>query len=130
MNAIEIAVWLAVTLLALMTLFQIALIAGAPWGEYAFGGRNEGALPRDLRVFSAILILICPGIAGHFLAQIGVFPQLLDSNLNSSTNISIVGIFALALFMNLITPSKKERVIWTPVALVLLITSSIIAIGA
>ena len=130
MNSLEIAVWLSVTLLALVTLFQIALITGAPWGEYAFGGRHNGTLPRNLRIGSAISCFIYLGVAGHFLAQIGLFPQLLDSNLNTLANWSIVGIFSLALILNTITPSKKERMIWAPVALVLLIASVIIAIGA
>jgi hypothetical protein len=130
MNSIEIAVWLTVTLLALITLFQIALIAGAPWGEYAFGGRYKVALPRNLKIGSVISCCMYVGVACHFLAQIGVFPQLLDSTLNTLANWSIVGIFSLALIMNTITPSKKERLVWAPIGLVLLITSVIIAIGA
>lgn len=129
MNSIEIAVWLTVSLLALVTLFQISLIAGAPWGEYAFGGKNKGALPRNLRIGSAISSFLYLGIAGHYLAQIGVFPQLLDANLNSVANWSIVGINSLALIMNTITPSKKERMIWAPVALILLGVSIVIALN-
>ena len=129
MNSIEIAVWLTLTLLALITLFQIALIAGAPWGEYAFGGKNKGALPRNLRIGSAISSFLYLGIAGHYLAQIGVFPQLLDANLNSIANWSIVGINSLSLIMNTITPSKKERMIWAPVALILLGASILIALN-
>ena len=129
MNSLEISVWLSVTLLALVTLFQIALIAGAPWGEYAFGGRHTGVLPRNLRIGSAISSFLYLGIAGHYLAQIGVFPQLLDANLNSIANWSIVGINLLALVMNTITPSKKERMIWAPVALILLGASILIALN-
>jgi hypothetical protein len=129
MNSIEIAVWLSVTLLALVTLFQIALIAGAPWGEYAFAGRHKGVLPRNLRIGSAISSFLYLGIAGHYLAQIGVFTQLLDANLNSIANWSIVGINSLALIMNTITPSKKERMIWAPVALILLGASILIALN-
>lgn len=130
MNSIEIAVWLAVTVLLLTTLFQIALIAGAPLGEYAFGGRHKGTLPRNLRIGSVISSSLYLGIAGHFLAQIGLLPQILEPHLNSLANWSIVGIFSLALIMNTITPSKKERLVWAPVALVLLATSVIIALGS
>ena len=129
MNLLETAVWLNVSLLAIITIFQIALIAGAPWGEFAFGGRNKGTLPRNLRVGSAISCFLYLGIGGHFLAQIGVFPQLLESNLNTLANWSNVGIFSLALVMNTITPSKKERLLWAPVTLVLLASSVIIALG-
>ena len=129
MNSLEIATWVTVTLLTVITLFQIALISGAPWGEYAFGGRHKGPLPRNLRLGSAISSFMYLGIAGHLLAQIGIFPQLLDANLNSIANWAIVGIFSLALIMNTITPSKKERLVWGPVALVLLACSVIIALG-
>jgi hypothetical protein len=68
-------------------------------------------------------------MAGHYLAQIGVFPKLLGPELNQLAHWAIVGINALALIMNTITPSKKERMIWAPVALVLLGTSLVIALN-
>ncbi len=115
--------------LAFVTCFQIALISGAPCGEYAFGGQNKGVLPRNLRIGSAITTFLYLGMAGHYLAQLGVFPKLLSPELNQLANWAIVGINAIALIMNTITPSKKERMIWAPVALVLLGTSLVIALN-
>lgn len=32
-------------LLVLLEVFQLALVSGAPWGRFAWGGRHEGTLP-------------------------------------------------------------------------------------
>jgi hypothetical protein len=129
MTIFEFSAWLNILVLALVTCFQIALISGAPWGEYAFGGQNKGVLPNRLRIGSLITTFLYLGMAGHYLAQIGVFPKLLTPELNELANWAIVGLNALALIMNTITPSKKERMIWAPVALVLLGTSLVIALN-
>ena len=129
MTIFDFSAWLNILVLALVTCFQIALISGAPWGEYAFGGQNKGVLPNRLRIGSVITTFLYLGMAGHYLAQIGVFPKLLTPELNQLANWAIVGLNALALIMNTITPSKKERMIWAPVALVLLGTSLVIALN-
>jgi hypothetical protein len=129
MTIFEFSAWLNILFLALVACFQIALISGAPWGEYAFGGQNKGVLPYRLRIGSVITTFLYLGMAGHYLAQIGVFPKLLGPELNQLANWAIVGLNALALIMNTITPSKKERMIWAPVALVLLGTSLVIALN-
>ena len=129
MTIFEFSAWLNILVLVLVTCFQIALISGAPLGEYAFGGQNKGALPRNLRIGSVITSFLYLGIAGHYLAQLGIFPKLLSPELNQVANWVIVGINTIALIMNTITPSKKERMIWAPVALVLLGTSVAIALN-
>jgi hypothetical protein len=128
MTIFEFSAWLNILVLALVACFQIALISGAPWGEYAFGGQNKGVLPRNLRIGSVITTFLYLGMAGHYLAQLGLFPKLLGPELNQLANWAVVGINALALIMNTITPSKKERMIWAPVALMLLVSSFILAI--
>jgi hypothetical protein len=129
MTIFEFSAWLNILVLALVTCFQIALISGAPWGEYAFGGQNKGVLPNRLRIGSVITTFLYLGITGHYLAQLGVFPKFLGPDLNQLANWVIVGLNALALIMNTITPSKKERMIWAPVAFVLLTTSALVALA-
>jgi hypothetical protein len=129
MTIFEFSAWLNILVLLLVTAFQIALISGAPWGEYAFGGQNKGVLPRNLRIGSAITSFLYLGISGHYLAQVGVFPKLLSPDLNQVVNWAIVGINTLALIMNTITPSKKERMIWAPIALVVLASSVAVALS-
>ena len=129
MTIFEFSAWLNILVLVLITAFQIALISGAPWGEYAFGGQNKGVLPRNLRIGSVITSFLYLGIAGHYLAQLGIFPKMLSPDLNQVANWAIVGINTLALIMNTIIPSKKERMIWAPIALVLLVSSVALAIN-
>ena len=129
MTIFEFSAWLNILVLALVTCFQIALISGAPWGEYAFGGQNKGVLPIRLRIGSVITTFLYLGIAGHYLAQLGVFPKFLGPDLNQLANWVIVALNALALIMNTITPSKKERMLWAPVALALLATSLVLALN-
>jgi hypothetical protein len=129
MTIFEFSAWLNILVLALVTCFQLALISGAPWGEFAFGGKNKGVLPIQLRIGSVITTFIYLGIGGHYLAQVDVFPRFLGPDMNQIANWAIVGLNALALIMNTITPSKKERMIWAPVAFVLLTTSALVALA-
>jgi hypothetical protein len=129
MSAQEIAVVISVVALAAVGLFQIGLALGAPMGEYAFGGQNPGRLPMRYRVASAISVLVYLGIAGHYLAQIGVFETLLAPSLNSIANWALVGFNALGLIMNSISRSVKERKMWVPVLLLMLVCSVVIALG-
>jgi len=46
------------SLIGITVLFQLALALGAPWGEYAMGGRYPGKWPLKLRVFGIAQILI------------------------------------------------------------------------
>ena len=98
-------------------------------GEYAFGGQNPGRLPLPYRIASGLSVLVYLGIAGHYLAQIGVFETLLAPNLNSFVNWALVGFNALGLIMNSISRSSKERKMWVPVLLLMTVCSVVIALG-
>lgn len=118
-----------VVVLAIISLFQIALILGAPMGEYAFGGQHKGKLPVQYRISSVLTLGIYIAQAGHYLAQAGVLEKFFDSSLNSVVNWVFVGVSALALLMNSISRSEKERKMWVPVALLMLVLTLLVAIG-
>lgn len=98
-------------------------------GEYAFGGQHPGKLPIQYRVGSAFSFLILIAIAGHYLAQAGVFTPLLPAGLNSVANWVLVGFNGLGLIMNGISRSKKERNMWVPVLLLSVVLAVIVAIN-
>ncbi len=109
-------------------LFQLALVFGAPMGEYAYGGQMPGKLPIPYRVSSAISFLLMLAIAGHYLAQLGVVPKLLSPELNQWANWGLIGFAALAAVMNNITRSVKERRLWGSTTIAMLIAAIVVGI--
>lgn len=118
-----------IVILALVAMFQLALVLGAPMGEYVSGGQNPGKLTPRLRVTSAISILIYAGIAGHLFAQIGVVPKLFDGQFNALGNWGMVGILGASLAANAMSKSKKERQLWVPVLLLAVVLAFIVALA-
>ena len=105
------AVFLVVMTLV-VTVFQIALASGAPWGEYAYGGTKTGKLPTGFRINSVVSAFVMLAISGHYLAQLGVFEPILDPAGNTVVNWVLVGFTGLAALANNATRSKKERMVW------------------
>ena len=129
MDLFVIAGWVQIGALAVVALFQLALVLGAPMGEYAFGGQHSGKLPTRFRIGSLVSIGLYLGIAGHVAAQLGLVQKLLPDALNTAANWAIVGLMLVSLIMNGISRSKKERDLWVPVALLLVTSSFIVALG-
>lgn len=108
--------------------FQIALALGAPWGAYAMGGAFPGQFPPELRVAAVVQAVILAGLALVVLARAGI--TLPKWSRTSRWLVWVVVVFsALSLVLNLITPSARERAIWAPVALIMLISSVIVAVS-
>ena len=129
MNVVTVASLLVVVISLGVFAFQIALVAGAPWGEYTMGGQNKGTLPTQLRVGAAVSAVIMLAQAGHYLAQAGVLPQLLDPSWNTVVNWIWFGFTVAGLIMNSISRSKKERNTWVPVLLVSTICTLLVALN-
>jgi hypothetical protein len=114
----------------LVCLFQLALIFGAPWGEYTMGGQTKGKLPVQGRVTAGISILVLILMAQSLLAKYGTgiiagWPDALITVLVWLTFAYAV----LGFVMNWLTRSKKERMVWGPVATVLLVLVSLAVFG-
>jgi len=113
---------------ALVSAFQIALALGAPWGTYAMSGAFPGQLPPALRMSAVIQAALLLLLAGVVLARAGVaLPGW--SAMSRWLAWVAVAFAAVSLVLNLMSPSAGERMIWAPVALVLLITSLLVAAG-
>ena len=129
----EIKMILAVTIFlaccVIVTLFQLALAFGAPWGEYTMGGRFSGKLPPKMRIAALVQIIIIFVFAFIVIIRSG----LAFSQFYSIGKIAIwfvVVFFVLGSILNVSTPSKGERMIWGPVNVLLLITSIIVALNS
>jgi hypothetical protein len=112
-----------------VAMFQLALVLGAPMGEYAFGGQNPGKLPNRFRMASAFSFAVLFALAGHYFAQAGVFTPVLPELPNSWVNWALVVFFTVGLVMNSISRSKKERQMWVPVLLLSVVLAIVVALG-
>jgi hypothetical protein len=119
---------LAVVLVAVVAVFQLALALGAPLGKAAWGGRSEGVLPTRLRIASGLAaIVIYPLIALYVLASADLID--LEWLPTAATGMWVLtGFFTLGTLANLASRSKVERV-WAPVSLAIAVCCSIVAIG-
>ena len=107
--------------------FQIALVAGVPWGAYAMGGAFPGQLPPALRIAAIVQAVLLAGMAAVILAQAGLI--LPGWSQGSWLVWIVVAVMLLGLVLNLITPSAGERKIWAPALAILLICSLIVALA-
>lgn len=60
-----------ILLTAIVIVFQLALIAGAPWGELTLGGRFPGRLPAKMRLVPVLSALLLAGFAAVIAATSG-----------------------------------------------------------
>jgi hypothetical protein len=122
------AVVLFLIFAAMAVLFQIVLLAGAPFGHLTMGGFHRGVLPLKIRrmvAVSAILLVLCGLVvltrAGWiFAAWLSVSRVLIWV---------VVGYLGLGVVMNTLTPSRWERIIWLPQVVVLFSCALLVALG-
>lgn len=111
-----------------VVVFQIALALGAPWGRYAMGGSVPGRFPPAMRVLALIQAALLVGLALIVLVDAGVLAA--NAPLALPWLIWVpVAVSAVALVLNVVTPSSAERRIWAPVAALLLLTSLVVALS-
>lgn len=121
---IALAAYVYAGLAVIAAVFQIALVAGAPWGELALGGRYQGRLPVLVRLFALAQAFVITGMALVVASRAGITdlpagPRWLFWLVLMLTTASAVG--------NLTTPSRPERLVWGPVTVVMLLAASIVA---
>lgn len=117
----------AAVLLGGLAAFEVALAAGAPWGEAAFGG-GEAKLDAPLRVAAVASALLDTGIALVLLRRGGhrVWAPLRQRWLPSAAWV-LTGYFALGTLLNAASRSPIERTLMVPTALSLAVLSACVA---
>ena len=104
-------IYLLITVVVIF--FQICLSAGAPWGEFTQGGRNKGVLPKSGRLLAALSVPVLVFMGLSITSLISNAPNW--EKWTVYVTMVVQGLTAVA---NLITPSRKERLLWGPVTTV------------
>lgn len=124
-------IWAAIVfalLTGFVTAFQIALFFGAPWGELTLGGKYSGALPGRARLIPVVSAFLLIGFGVIVVSRAGLaFPGL--RGVSTYIVWIVVAYCALGCVANAITPSRRERKLWLPVVVVLLVASVIVALS-
>ena len=117
-----------VFILIIVALFQLALAAGMPWGKLAMGGKFPRRYPPVMRFVCLVLIFIFTILGAIVFTRAGIiFPEWLSAS--KKIIWGVVAFNVLGVLMNLATPSKWERILWAPVAIVLMVCSILVAVG-
>lgn len=114
-------------LLAGLAIFQLGLIAGMPLGRFAWGGQHP-ILPARLRFGSGMAILIYGALALVILDRADLI-AILPNAWSGGAAWATVFYLALALALNMISPSRAERRLMAPVAALLLCCALVVAMG-
>jgi hypothetical protein len=108
--------------------FQLALALGAPWGAYAMGGAYPGRFPPPLRVAAVAQAVVIGLLAVVVLSAAGLVLPDLAAAVPWLVWVPVV-VSAVAVVLNSISRSAGERRIWVPVAMLLLVSSLIVALS-
>jgi hypothetical protein len=109
------AAWVVALLCGGVAVFHIAASLGARVGPWTQGGAHPGALPGLNRGFAAVSAGLMVALALAVLSQVGQGPGW-----PRWSGWVAVGVLAVAVLVNLATPSRRERQLWVPVTLVML----------
>lgn len=127
MNIDYIFASIAVLTLVALTIFQLLLIAGRPYGRLAWGGQHE-VLPTRLRISSLVSIILYALIAVVIVSH-AQLAQIIDPTTNLTYSMwFLTAYFILGVIMNLASRSRLERLTMTPVALILAVCCLALAI--
>ena len=119
-----IAAYIYAVCAALPIAMQVALAFGAPLGRFANGGRFEGKLPPVWRALAVVQGVLLAGMAWIVLdraniVEVGLPPLLFWIAL---------GLTVLTTIANAASPSRPERLTWTPVTVVMSLSGLAVAL--
>jgi hypothetical protein len=97
-------------LAALPVLMHLAVAAGAPLGRLTVGGRFPGRLPPRWRALALVQAVLLCAMAGAVLARAGIGALPLAPLFWPAVALTL-----LSLVANAASPSRPERLLWTPV---------------
>ena len=122
-----IAAIIAVVLFTGMIVFQLLLVLGLPFGHLAYGGKYE-KLPSKMKIVSLVGIVIFIFAILSVLERAGII-IIFNNPMFVTVFVWIIAIYlAFNTLMNAISKSKWEKLIMTPISLILAICCFIVVI--
>ena len=118
---------LATITLILVAIFQILLICGLPLGEYAWGGTHK-VLPRRLRGSSIFSMSIYIFAISIILDKANIIKVFQGSLIHDYGIWGLTTFFGVGIVLNSISKSKKERMVMTPVVILLTLCCFVIGL--
>ncbi len=115
------------TMLAILALFQLLLIIGLPFGRFAWGGQNP-VLPVRHRVGSAVSIVVYAMFSVLALNRAGLI-SILPMQSSVIAMWVIAAYLPLSVLPNLASRSRHEKLVMTPVSLVLTGLAMLLAVS-
>lgn len=115
-------------LMGALTVFQAALIAGAPLGHFAWGGQDR-VLPRPKRIGSATSIVLYVAFALVILQRAGLVTIIPWQAIPSIATWVLAAYFVLGTALNGISRSRPERLTMAPLSAVLAALTVLVALS-
>lgn len=120
--------FIACSILAILTIFQVLLAFGAPLGQYAWGGSHT-VLPTKKRIGSIVSVILYFFFALIILTNAKVLDIPISKDILNIAIWTLAAYFSIGIFMNGISRSKRERAVMTPTALALAVLCLLIALN-
>ena len=117
----------AVVLFGIMIVFQSLLVLGLPLGHLAYGGQQK-KLPVKFRVLSVVAVGVFILASLVVLERVSLIEVINNPGVTSVIIWVLAVYFTLGVLMNAISRSKWEKIIMTPMAFVMAVCCTIIAI--
>ncbi|GAA1564246.1 hypothetical protein GCM10009789_16870 [Kribbella sancticallisti] len=102
-----------------VSLFQVAIVLGAPVGRASWGGTHVGQLPAGLRIASAVAVFFWIGAALVVLRRGGWGLLAVPEGLARWGTWALFGLLLLSALLNVASSSAWERFFWAPYVLAL-----------
>lgn len=124
------AALVACAILAALAIFQILLAAGAPLGQYAWGGQHDGVLPTRLRIASLSSLVIYVLMALVLLRRANLITSGPPDGTVRVAVWVVTGYLVVGVVMNAMSRSRAERQAMTPTAAALAALSLVVTLTA
>ncbi|GAA1227521.1 hypothetical protein GCM10009676_07250 [Prauserella halophila] len=121
------ALGVALAVLIGLAVMQLLFIGGRQVGEYVWGGQHRVATPR-LRRAAVVAIVLYAEFALLLLSRAGVLPGGDTTAITAATWV-LLAYCASSIALSAVSRSRRERIVQTPVSILLALGALVVAIN-